>query len=253
MQRGNEMRKRSLRNTLIEKIMPVVTNKEQPCGNILYYAQGGITCYVLRGTDGDLLIDTGMFQIWNGLRRWLGQYQIKQVFLTHAHADHDWNAAKLQKAGAKILLNEHDKTLRQNYMSQKVQPTMPQYRIRNYTQWINGSLFKSPAYDADIYFSCKERGLLRELGYSAKMIPLPGHTYGSVGILADNVLYCGDAFTGLWKRPDITPHAVSPRLMRKSLEHIVKISPEWLACGHGLPIRFDAAYPVIDSFLRRDD
>ena len=135
-------------------------------------------------------------------------------------------------------------------MSQKVQPTMPKYRFRNYTQWVNGSLLKSPAYDADMYFSCKERDLLRKMGYTADIVPLPGHTYGSVGVLADHVLYCGDAFTGLWKKPDITPHAVSPRLMRKSLEQIVKISPEWLACGHGLPMRFDMAYPVIDAYLR---
>ena len=56
------MCKHNLTNTLADKIMPIVTNKEQPCGNIRYYAQGGLTCYVLRGTDGDLLIDTGMLQ-----------------------------------------------------------------------------------------------------------------------------------------------------------------------------------------------
>ena len=99
------MRKHSLKDTLVDRIMPIVTNKEQPCGNIRYYAQGGMTCFVLRGTDGDLLIDTGMPQIWNGLQRWLGQYQIKHVLLTHAHADHDWNAAKLQKAGGLLCLS----------------------------------------------------------------------------------------------------------------------------------------------------
>ncbi|MBQ5316386.1 MAG: MBL fold metallo-hydrolase [Oscillospiraceae bacterium] len=234
---------------ITKRLFPIVTNETRKCGEILYYAQSGMTCYVLRGTHGDLLIDTGLFQIWNGLGKWLGQYDIKYVLLTHAHADHDWNAARLQKAGAEILLSEHDKDLRQNYLSQRVQPTMPKYTFRNYTQWISGSLFNSPHYDADIYIGRQDRALLRGLGFDADIIPLPGHTYGSVGVCSNGVLYCGDAFTALWKRPDITPHAVSPGLMKRSLERIVKLSPEWLACGHGLPVRFETALPVIAEYI----
>ena len=236
---------------IMDKLFPPVTNITRKYGDILYYAQSDMTCYVLKGKRGDLLIDTGLFQIWYGLRKWLGEYDIKYVLLTHAHADHDWNAAKLQRAGAEILLSERDKTLRRNYLSQKVKPTMPKYTFRNYTQCINGSIFKSPPYDADIYFGSKDRKLLRELGFDADIVSLPGHTYGSVGVYSKGVLYCGDAFTGIWKRPDITPHAVSPTLMRRSLETIVKLSPEWLACGHGLPIRFDRALPVIENYLAR--
>ena len=234
---------------ITDRLCPAVTNEDRRCGDIIYYAQNDMTCYIIRGEQGDLLIDTGMFQIWGGLRRWLGKYDIRHVLLTHAHADHDWNAAKLQKAGAKILLSERDRDLRQNFMSQRVKPTMPKYTLRNYTQWINGSIFKSPAYDADIYFDRRQRGLLHELGYGADILPLPGHTYGSVGVYSRGVLYCGDAFTGIWKRPDITPHAVSVKLMRRSLERIVALSPEWLACGHGLPMRYGDAFPVIDGYL----
>ncbi len=234
-----------------ERLFPSVTNKTHECGNILYYAQSNMTCYVLRGSQGDLLIDTGLFQIWDGLRKWIEQYDIRYVLLTHAHADHDWNAAKLQKSGAKILLSEKDKNLRQNFLSQKVKPTMPKYTFRNYTQLINGSLFNSPHYDADIYFGKQDKRLMRELGFDADIVLLPGHTYGSVGVFSKGVLYCGDAFTALWKRPDITPHAVSLKLMHKSLERIVKLSPEWLACGHGLPIQFENALPVIKEYLRQ--
>lgn len=234
---------------ILNRLFPPVTNETRKFGEILYYAQNGITCYVIRGNSGDLLIDTGMPQIWHGLQSWLKQYDIRYVLLTHAHADHDWNAAKLQKKGAKLLLCAHDRTLRQNYLSQRVQPALPKYTLRNYTQWINGSLFKSPPYDADVYFSCKEKELLRELGFDADPVHLPGHTYGSAGVYSKGVLYCGDAFTALWKRPDITPHAVSLKLMRRSLARIVKLSPAWLACGHGLPVRFDDAFPVIEAYL----
>ena len=236
-------------DSIINKAFPAVTDKSRKYGDICYYAQSDVTCYVLPGEHGDILIDTGMPQVWHGLHEWLKEYDIRYVLLTHAHADHDWNVAKLQQMGARILLDMRDKTLRQNYMSQRVKPTLPKYRFRNYTQWMNGSLFKSPRYNADIYFDGKDRSLLRKLGFDADIIQLPGHTYGSVGVYSKNVLYCGDAFTALWKRPDITPHAVSPRLMRKSLERIVRLSPEWLACGHGLPIRFEKALPVIAEYL----
>lgn len=233
-----------------DRFFPAVTNEDRRYGDMIFFAQGGITCYVIKGKNGDLLIDTGMPHTWEGLRRFTENHDIRHVLLTHAHADHDWNVTKLQKLGAEILLNERDRTLRQNYLSQRVKPTMPKYAFRNHTQLINGALFRSPRYEADIYFTSRDRGLLRSLGYSADIIPLPGHTYGSVGVLSDGVLYCGDAFTALWKKPDITPHAVSPKLMIRSLEKILKLSPEWLACGHGLPVRFEQAYPVIEGYIR---
>ena len=238
---------------LMGKLYPAVTDSDKKAGNIHYYAQSSITCYVITGQHGDLLIDTGMPQIWYGLKGWLGKYDVRYVLLTHAHADHDWNVRKLRRMGIKVLLCERDKTLRQNYMSQRVKPTLPKYTFRNYTQWINGSIFRSPAYDADYYFGSSERGLLRELGFAADIVPLPGHTFGSVGVMSGGVLYCGDAFTALWKRPDITPHAVSPKLMRKSLERIAALSPEWLACGHGLPMRFEKALPVIEEYFSKSE
>lgn len=225
--------------------MPIIRT-----GKIHFYAQSDVTCYVIRGKQGDLLVDTGLPNTWRGMSNWLKNYDVRWVFLTHAHVDHDWNAAKLQKAGAKLLLSEYDRPLRRNYLSQPVQPTSPRYRLRNYTQLIGGALLRSPAYDADVYLQDNDCDVLRKLGFDADIVPLPGHTYGSLGILSDSVLYCGDAFTALWHRPDITPHAVSPELMRESLRYIMKLNPAWLACGHGIPVRMRDAKPVIGDYLR---
>ena len=239
------------KDSMINRLMPAVTDRDKPLGGIRYYAQGGMTCYIIRGKNGDMLIDTGLFYIHSGLEKWLADYRIKHLFLTHAHADHDWNAARIQAKGVKIVLSERDKGLNRHYMTQPVKPTFPKYRFRNLTQWVNGSIFRSPEYKPDIYFTGSDSGLLKELGYPAEIVPLPGHTCGSAGLLSGKVLYCGDAFTALWKRPDITPHAVSIREMRSSLRRILEISPEWLACGHGLPLRFEEARPVIEDYLRK--
>ena len=37
--------------------------------------------------------------------------------------------------------------------------------------------------------------------------------------------------------------------MIRSLERITELSPEWLATGHGLPLRMREARPVIRKYL----
>ena len=219
-------------------------------GRISFYAQSDVTCYLLHGTGGDLLIDTGLPQTFRGMQKWLCNADLKYVFLTHAHPDHDWNAAKLQRTGAKLLLSVHDMELRRNFVMQRVMPTADRYRLRNIVQNVGGRFCKSPPYEPDICIGDADGGLLRTLGFDAEIIPLPGHTYGSLGILSRGILCCGDAFTALGHKPDITPHAVSPALMRQSLQTILRLDPQWLACGHGLPVRMRDARPVIESYLR---
>lgn len=216
---------------------------------IAYFAKSDITCYVLRGSQGDLLIDTGLPQTWRAMQRWLTQFDVRWVLLTHAHPDHDWNAAKLQRMGAKLILSERDRDLRQNFLSQRVHPTAPRYRLRNVMQCVGGAVLRSPHYEPDIWLKDSDSGLLRTLGLDAEIIPLPGHTLGSVGVLHGRTLLCGDAFTMLWKRPDITPHAHDIAAMQDSLRRMLALDVTRLCCGHGLPVSMTQARPVIEAYL----
>ncbi len=220
-------------------------------GHINLFAQSDVTCYIIRGQDGDLLVDTGFYMNRSSILKWIADYGVKRIFLTHAHPDHDWNAAAIaRKTGAEILLHEADGTLIRNFRSQPVQPTAARWRLRNLTQNIGGALVKTPAYTPDILFGDADGGLLKQLGFDAEIVPLPGHTRGSSGILCGDVLYCGDAFTAFFGKPDITPHAADPSAMNASLQKILEIRPEWLACGHGFPVRMRDAEPVIRAYLR---
>ena len=220
-------------------------------GHINLLAQSDVTCYIIRGAEGDLLVDTGFLMHRRSLLQWLADYDVKWIFLTHAHPDHDWNAAALaQKTGAKILLHTADKDLPRNFSSQPVQPTAERWRLRNLTQNIGGALVKTPAYTPDILFRDSDGGMLKQYGFDAEIVPLPGHTLGSSGILCGDVLYCGDAFTAIFGRPDITPHAADPAQMYASLQTILGINPKWLACGHGFPVRLRDAEPVIRAYIQ---
>ncbi len=220
-------------------------------GHINLLAQSDVTLYILRGQAGDLLVDTGFYMHRRSLLHWIADYDVKWIFLTHGHPDHDWNAAAAaKKTGAKILLHEADRNLPRNFQSQPVQPTADRWRLRNLTQNFGGALVKTPAYTPDILFGEADGGLLRTYGFDAEIVHLPGHTRGSSGILCGDVLYCGDAFTAIFGKPDITPHATDPAQMNASLRKILEIRPKWLACGHGFPVRMRDAEPVIRAYLR---
>ena len=84
-----------------------VTNKEFRCGNIIYHAFRGTTICILRGKNGDMMIDTGLFHVRRSVEKWAKKFNIKYIFITHAHADHDWNARYFaEKYGAKITVME---------------------------------------------------------------------------------------------------------------------------------------------------
>lgn len=237
--------------------MKTISSSTRPFGDINYICMhilgSPVTCYVIRGSSGDLLIDTGFHFCYDRLTEWLGQFSIRHILLTHAHTDHDLNAEKLRKAtGAQIILSERDVPLIGNYRSQPVKATLPKYRLRNIQQNVCGEakIFNTRPYRPDIIVTSGNRDILRKLGYDADIIPLAGHTLGSIGVLSDGALYCGDAFTAMWGKPDITPHATSLKAMRQSLKRILRLSPQYLATGHGLPVDMKDAKPVIVRYLR---
>ena len=215
-----------------------------------FFAANDITCYILRGKDGDLLIDTGLPQTYPAMKQWLKNYDIRFVLLTHAHADHDWNAARLKKDGAKLLLGRRDYSLRQHFLLQPQLATSPRYILRTAFQCVGGAFVRSPRYQPDILLDDRS-DILRSLGFDADVVALPGHTLGSVGILEGSVLYCGDTFTAIWGKPQIPPNVHSRALLKESLRRILHIRPKWLACGHGLPVKFADAEPVIRDYLAK--
>ena len=235
----------------------ILTNKIKPVGSIEYFcgymAGSPMSCYVLHGEKSDMLVDTGLSLIRSKLEKWLAQFNIKHILLTHAHVDHDGNAAYLKrKLGAEIILGQADKMLIGHFSSQKMHPTMQKYKLRTVQQNVFGSLpmFSTEVYTPDILVDDGSTDCLKALGYNADIVTLAGHTYGSVGVLSGDVLYCGDVFTALWGKPDITPHAVSVLKMRESIEKILDIPCKWLATGHGQPVDADDAKKVIENYLK---
>ena len=157
-------------------------------GNNTYVIKGDVNAgiYVLEDTN-ICLIDTGnsasyVKVIINVLKE--NNWQIKYIINTHSHADH--------MAGNTFL---------QDTFKCKVYASEKEMLYINYPEMQAGALFgASPILELCNPFvmgqqsKCEDIKKLNEKGL--KVINLPGHTSGMIGIITkDNVFFCGDAYT----------------------------------------------------------
>ncbi|GAA6761464.1 MBL fold metallo-hydrolase [Thermus oshimai] len=70
-----------------------------------------------------------------------------------------------------------------------------------------------------------------------RVVELPGHTLGQVGLFREGVLLAGDALRGrgLPPRPINEDHA----LARKTVRRILDLGAEWVYPGHGGPLKWE--------------
>lgn len=196
--------------------------------------------YIIRGEDGDLLIDTGTEQSVREVEEFALRYNVKYIFLTHGHFDHAWNAKYFrEKYGWKIILHEKDLGIYRNEEPQAFYPTCPDNTdIAAYADELIETV-KIPFCDVDYAVSDSDTDLLRKLGFDADIVTLPGHTKGSMGILQYRTLYIGDACSavnGDYFRPFF---GTDIRNVKKTEAKIVSLSPLVLAPGHGRLVIYD--------------
>lgn len=227
--------------------MKTQTSNTRKIGNIRYFTEfsgdAPLSVYVISGEKGDMLIDTGFTTTSGALLKWISEngFNITDIFITHAHPDHDWNAARFKQLfNARIWLGKEDVPLIRNFADQPQKPTHSRFvkRVKRISFWTKTPFFKSKRYVPDILIDNNANSVARQYGYDIGIVHLPGHTKGSYGIIKDGVLYAGDAYAVINGTPMEPPHAYSVEQMRDSIGKISEISPEYLACGHGLPFPY---------------
>lgn len=163
---------------------------------------GGINCYLMKGDNDFVLIDTGISARRAALLKALEDAgcrpgKLRLIVLTHGDTDHVDNAAYLrEKYGAKIAMHQADAgMIERGDMSwnRKAKPD----RISVIFRIMSGaaSLFSKPGkfstFAPDIYLEDGQD--LSEYGCDARVLHLPGHSKGSIGVLTSGRdLFCGD-------------------------------------------------------------
>ncbi len=81
---------------------------------------------------------------------------------------------------------------------------------------------------------------LSEYGFDAKIIHIPGHSRGSIGILTSNGdLFCGDIMVNIKDKPRFTWLMTDDKFneLDASIERLKKLSIKMVYPGHGKPFQ----------------
>lgn len=186
--------------------------------------------YVIKGKTGDILIDTGFVCMKKRIKKWLDQFNIKLIILTHVHVDHSWNVAYLKNLyNCEVAIGELDIDNIDN-RNIKTKPLNNRFKLWTKLMSSGMKLFKQKNYTAD--YLLKDNQKIKKYGLNLKIISLPGHTTGSIGIKYKEYLFIGDALVNRGKKASLAYQNQDPENAKKSVEKIIKEKPKIVFVGH---------------------
>jgi hydroxyacylglutathione hydrolase len=219
---------------------------------------GGVNCYLLQAGDGFTLVDTGLATKRHDLDRRLARAgcvpgRLRLIVLTHGDLDHAGNAAHLREIyGTAIAMHADDAPMAETGdtdLGRKPKPDrvtmsgrfiMVMGRLAELARRGNALETFTPDLLVDDGFD------LGEFGLNARVLHLPGHSRGSIGVLtANGDLFCGDLLYH-WRRvsvpicDDAASWEASMGKLRAS--PVVMVYP-----GHGRPFPWSKVPPQASS------
>ena len=191
--------------------------------------------YIIKGKDGDILIDTGFIGIKRSLKKWLDKFNIKLIILTHAHIDHIWNASYIQRLyNCDIALGINDI---ENIDNSKINSKPSKNKYKSWSKLMNWGMHHFIPEKFNINLTLSDNQIINDYGLNLKIISLPGHTNGSIGILYKDYLFAGDALVNRGKTPTLAYQNQNNKYANKSLEKIINISPKIIFVGHDKEVK----------------
>ncbi len=195
---------------------------------------GTDNCYLVTDGGQAILVDTASGQNIDQVMAECDKYTLKLIVLTHVHFDHAENAAALSaRYGVPVAIHRKDEELFDSFDKQPLKSSglvgcvvlgMSLKVLRNTT-------VARP--DKLIYV--EEGDDLNAYGFNAKVIELPGHTLGSIGLdVEGRHLLVGDALDN-WIRPGTGHLFYDKEATRKSAEKIRALGDRTIYYGHGKP------------------
>jgi glyoxylase-like metal-dependent hydrolase (beta-lactamase superfamily II) len=213
---------------------------------------GGVNCYLLQTDTSYILIDNGFPVKRDFLVKRLEDLgckpgNLKLIILTHGDHDHTGNSAFLRdKYGAKIAMHADDSVMVEKgdmKWNRKDKPDKISLTFRAIL--LMSHIFKSGEFERfkpDIYL--EEIFDFSYYNFDAKVIHIPGHSKGSIGILTgDGSLFCGDFLYNLFGKPD-TDFCDNLNDFNVSVEKLKRYKINAFYPGHGKSF-------TIEQFLKK--
>ncbi len=207
----------------------------------LPYHLGSVNCYLVK-TDADyILIDTGSSNQRAALEQELRNAgcqpgDLNLIILTHGDFDHTGNAAYLRrKFGAPLAMHPADFGMiergdmfasrgKSNPIFKAIAPFLFRF---DQSDRVTPDIAIAEGYDFSRY------------GLDAKVISIPGHSHGSIGILAvSGDLFVGDLLENT-KQPALNSIMDDRATAQASVEKLKGLNVKTVYPGHGAPFSMD--------------
>jgi hydroxyacylglutathione hydrolase len=204
----------------------------------LPFRLGSVNCYLIKTDSGGMLIDTGCANGRAKLERELGTAggNLKFIVLTHGDFDHSGNAAYLrQKFGAKIAMHRGDSGMveRGDIFGGRKKGN---FFFKRLAPWLFG-FGRSKRFKPDLYL--EDGDDFAEYGFEAKVIHIPGHSSGSIGVLtAEGELFSGDLLIRK-KNPQRNKIIDDPAAAEASIKKLKGLGIKTVYPGHGRPFSME--------------
>lgn len=205
-----------------------------------------VNCYLLTGSEGSVLADAGNPSDVSRIYGRVKDKNVRLILLTHGHPDHIGAASGLAR-----LLHVPIAMSREDAVLLEAPAVRKKLHGHTFLGWIlaltsNWSLRGG----ADIRLSpdiwLEDGQDLTEYGVEARIVSLPGHTKGSVGVLTgEKEFIVGDALFHI-TRPTTALLYENREQMEKSAGIIIRSGARFLYAGHGSPFS-------IEKFTRSGD
>ncbi|HMB20995.1 MAG TPA: MBL fold metallo-hydrolase [Spirochaetota bacterium] len=215
------------------EILPIPFNGL--CGN----------CCLLKNGDNYVLVDTALRSKRRRLEEKLDEHgctpgKLKLIVLTHGDFDHSGNAHYLRsKYDCPIGMHPADEII-----TEKGNMFLNKNKQNKVLDLLTRKFMNIDTFTPDVYL--EDNADLNDYGIDAKIIHLPGHSAGSIGVLtAKHQLICGDLFEnrrkpGLYFPDDKDGVARSIEKLRH--QNILEIYP-----GHGKKFLFSELKDIFNN------
>ncbi len=197
-------------------------------------ALGQANAFLLSGKKGSILVDTGPEKYRERVLEACRGQDVRLVFLTHGHFDHCQRAAGIAwSLGCPLALGREDIPLLAQ--GEKRQVFGRGFHGRLFAMASNHNITHSKIQQTHPDVALTDGMVLEAYGVAGRVIALPGHTAGSMGLLLHSgELFAGDAMMNFF-RPSLPWCYENFQEAGETVAKIRNIAPSKVYFGHGAP------------------
>lgn len=195
---------------------------------------GNVNCYIVAENGNAILIDTGRKKYREKVLKECRKFSVNLIVLTHGHLDHCQNAAYLADAlSVPIAMHEKDRNLIPDNRTQLLSAKTFLGKIVLSVSLHSFDKDVLDVFEPTVYL--KDGDNLSAYGVDARVVEMPGHTDGSIGLKIGDGLFVGDALMNMFF-PTVAMLYTDEKMMKQSARQISGMGKLKIYFGHGKPV-----------------